>query len=323
MATPIGLESSKVFLTRWFRQGGIIISLIVVFTVFSILVPIFLQQNNLINITLQASINAVVAIGMTLVIITAGIDLSVGAIVALSSVITAKFLVSGTPILVSIAINFLIGIICGMFNGVLISYLRLQPFLVTLGTMSLFRGLALIISNGVPIYDLPEQFKTAIALLTIGPIPIPVVIMVIFSIMAFIILKFTKLGEYIFAIGGNEEATRLSGVNVKMYKTITYAFSGIAAALGALILTGRLGAAEAVSGMGYELDAIAAAAIGGASLAGGRGSILGTIIGAIILSALRNGLTLLNVQSFYQMVATGIIIMIAIIIDRLSRMQQD
>jgi ribose transport system permease protein len=323
MAAQIGFEQSKAFLMKWIRQGGIFISLIVVFTVFSILVPIFLHQNNLINIALQASINAVVAIGMTFVIITAGIDLSVGAIVALSSVITAKFLVSGTPILLSVLINFLIGIICGMFNGVLISYLKLQPFLVTLGAMSLFRGLALIISNGIPIYDLPEQFKTAIALLKIGPIPIPVVIMVIFSILAFIILKFTKLGEYIFAIGGNEEATRLSGVNVKMYKTMTYAFSGIAAALGSLILTGRLGAAEAVSGTGYELDAIAAAAIGGASLAGGRGSILGTIIGAIILSALRNGLTLLNVQSFYQMVATGIIIMIAIIIDRLSRMHQD
>lgn len=318
-----GINNGKAVAQKWLRQGGILISLVVVFSVFTILVPIFIGRQNLINIALQASINAIVSLGMTLVIITAGIDLSVGSIVAFTSVIAALLMVNGTALWLSIILTFMLGILCGMFNGVLISYVKLQPFLVTLGTMSLFRGLALIFSNGVPIYNLPKSFKSGIGLATVISIPVPVIIAFAFSLLVYVILRHTKLGEYIFAIGGNEEATRLSGVSVSKFKTITYGLSGVASTLGAIILIGRLGAAEAVSGTGYELDAIAAAAIGGASLSGGRGSIFGTIVGAIILSALRNGLTLLNVPSFYQMVATGAIIIIAIIIDRLSHGKQD
>ncbi len=315
--------NGRALFQRWLRQGSILISMVIVFAVFTILAPIFISRQNLINVALQASINAVVSLGMTLVIITAGIDLSVGSIVALTSVMAALSMVNGVSIWLSIVLTLALGLLCGLFNGVLVSYVKLQPFLVTLGTMSLFRGLALIFSNGVPIYNLPKSFKSVIGLATVFSIPVPVIIMIVFSLLVFVVLRHTKLGEYIFAIGGNEEATRLSGVNVRKNKAITYGLSGIASTLGAIILIGRLGAAEAVAGTGYELDAIAAAAIGGASLAGGRGSIFGTIVGAIILSALRNGLTLLNVPSFYQMVATGAIIIIAIIIDRLSHGKQE
>lgn len=309
-----GLE---IFVKKWVRQLSVLLSLFFVVLIFSILTSAFLDQRNIINILLQASINAVVAIGMTLVIITAGIDLSVGSIVALTGIFAAKMMVSGVPTLYAILLAILGGALCGVINGVLISYVKLQPFLVTLGTMSLYRGLALIYSDGIPIINLPAKFLNNMNI-TNTSVPIPVIIMFLFAIIIFFIIKYLKLGEYIFAIGGNEEAARLSGVNVNRYKTITYAISGIACAIAGIIFLGRLAAAEPMAGDSYELDAIAAAAIGGASLSGGKGSILGTIIGALILSALRNGLTLLNVQAFYQLVAIGVIIIIAISIDRYS-----
>jgi ribose transport system permease protein len=312
-----GLKQMEVFSKKWARQLSVLLSLFFVMLIFSFLTPAFLEQRNMVNILLQASINAVVAIGMTLVIITAGIDLSVGSIVALTGIFAAKMMVNGVPMVYAIFLTIFGGAICGALNGVLISYVSLQPFLVTLGTMSLYRGLALIYSDGIPIINLPSQFLTRMNI-TNTSIPVPVIMMFVFAVVIFFILKYLKLGEYIFAIGGNEEAARLSGVNVNKYKTITYAISGIACAIAGIIFLGRLAAAEPMAGNSYELDAIAAAAIGGASLSGGKGSILGTIIGALILSALRNGLTLLNVQAFYQLVAIGVIIIIAISIDRYS-----
>jgi len=307
----------KMSITRYSRYFGIFLSLILVSFVFSLLSPFFLSQRNLINIAQQASINAVVALGMTVVIITAGIDLSVGSIVALSSLIAAQTMVNqsvGLALFISIGV----GIMCGVLNGVLISYIKLQPFLVTLGTMSLFRGLALIYCNGLPIRNIPESFLANINALN-NSIPIPVIIMFTFALIIGFLLRQTVFGEYIFAIGGNEEATRLSGVRVNEYKILAYVISAIACTLAGIIFIGRLGVADPQAGISYELDAIAAAAVGGASLSGGKGSILGTIIGALLLSAIRNGLTLLNVQAFYQLVAVGAIILIAIAIDRFSQ----
>lgn len=301
---------------KWTRYLGIIFSLVLVSLIFSSLTPAYMKERNLINIAQQAAINAVVALGMTVVIITAGIDLSVGSIVALTSLIAAQNMVDG-PIWLALLIGFVVGIVCGLLNGVLISYVKLQPFLVTLGTMSLFRGLALIYCNGLPIRHIPDAFLSSINALN-SSIPIPVIIMFVFAALIAFILQYTSLGEYFFAIGGNEEATRLSGVRVNYVKITTYVISAIACTIAGLIFIGRLGVADPQAGTGYELDAIAAAAVGGASLSGGRGSILGTIIGALLLSAIRNGLTLLNVQAFYQMVAVGVIILIAITIDRIS-----
>lgn len=311
------VKSGKNINKQALKQIGTLAFLVIVCIIFSILSPQFLEANNLSNIAVSACVNAVIAVGMTLVIITAGIDLSVGSVLAMASVVMATFMKSGMPVFFAVLLALFVGCFLGIVNGALIAYAELQPFLVTLGTMSLIRGFALIYTNGEPITDLPSNFRSSIAG-NAASFPIPILIALVFAVIGHIILQHTRTGEYIFSIGGNETATRFSGINVNKYKIITYALSGIAAALAGIILAARLGAAEPTAGQNYETNAIAAAAIGGASLSGGKGSILGTIIGALILSALTNGLTLLNVQSFWQQVATGAIIIIAVMVDKIG-----
>ena len=300
------------------RDLGTIIGLVIIVVVFSSLSDVFLTQRNLVNILQQSSLNACIAIGMTLVIISGGIDLSVGPIAALTAVICATAIVAGYPILLVFVMAFAIGAACGLLNGALIAYAGLQPFIVTLGTLSVLRALALIFTGGNPILGVPAEFRTLFTT-EIGILPVPVIIVAVISVLVWILLARTPLGEYILAVGGNEEAARVSGVPIERTKIAVYVISGVFAALAALILVARLGAAEPTLGNLWELEAIAAAAIGGASLSGGKGSIIGTIIGAIVLGAMRNGLTLLNVQAFYQLLATGIIIIAAMLIDRLTR----
>ena len=300
------------------RDLGTIIGLIIIVVVFSSLSDVFLTQRNLVNILQQSSLNACIAIGMTLVIISGGIDLSVGPIAALTAVICATALVAGYPILVVFALALAIGAACGLLNGCLIAYAGLQPFIVTLGTLSVLRALALLFTGGNPILGVPAEFRTLFTSEILG-LPVPVIVVAVISAVVWVLLARTPLGEYILAVGGNEEAARVSGVPIERTKIAVYVISGILAALAALILVARLGAAEPTLGNLWELEAIAAAAIGGASLSGGKGSIIGTIIGAIVLGAMRNGLTLLNVQAFYQLLATGIIIIAAMLIDRLTR----
>lgn len=225
---------------------------------------------------------------------------------------------AGYPVALVFVLALSIGAACGLFNGCLIAFCGLQPFIVTLGTLSLFRALALIYTGGNPVLGVPAGFRSLFAS-TIGIVPVPVVIVAMLGGIVWVILSRTPLGEYILAVGGNEEAARVSGVPVERTKIATYMISGVLAALASLILVARLGAAEPTLGNLWELEAIAAAAIGGASLMGGKGSIIGTILGAIVLGAMRNGLTLLNVQAFYQLLATGIIIILAMLIDRLTR----
>ncbi len=300
------------------RDAGTLFGLLAIAVVFSLATPNFLTQHNLINILQQSSINACVALGMTLVIISGGIDLSVGPTAALSAVLTATMIVSGIPMPLAFAGGLLVGLGCGFVNGALISLAGLQPFIVTLGTLSLYRALALIFTNGTPVLGLPHGFR-ALFNGTIGPLPIPVVIVAVVSLLAWFVLRKTPLGEYILAVGGNEEASRIAGVPIARTKIATYMISGALAFLAAMILIGRLGAAEPVLGNLWELDAIAAAAIGGASLMGGKGSVVGTLLGAVVLGEMRNGLTLLNVQAFYQLLATGIIIIVAMLVDRFTR----
>jgi ribose transport system permease protein len=300
------------------RDMGTLLGLVILCVIFASLTDVFMTKQNLINILQQSSINACIAIGMTLVIISGGIDLSVGPVAALAAVLSAAMLVAGYPIAVAIAAALLIGMLCGSMNGALIAYAGLQPFIVTLGTLSLFRALALIYTGGTPILSLPPEFR---ALITsqIWIFPVPVVIVAVLAIIAWTMLNKTPIGEYILAVGGNEEAARISGVPIARTKITAYVISGFLASLAAVILIARLGAAEPTLGNLWELEAIAAAAIGGASLMGGKGSIAGTILGAIVLGAMRNGLTLLNVQAFYQLLATGIIIILAMLVDRLTR----
>ncbi len=300
------------------RDAGTLFGLLAIAAVFALATPNFLSQHNLINILQQSSINACVALGMTLVIISGGIDLSVGPTAALSAVLTATMIVSGVPMPLAFAGGLLVGLACGFVNGALISIAGLQPFIVTLGTLSLYRALALIFTNGTPVLGLPHAFR-ALFNGTIGPLPIPVAIVAVVSLVAWFVLRKTPLGEYILAVGGNEEASRIAGVPIVRTKIATYMISGALAFLAAMILIGRLGAAEPVLGNLWELDAIAAAAIGGASLMGGKGSVVGTLLGAVVLGEMRNGLTLLNVQAFYQLLATGIIIIVAMLVDRFTR----
>jgi ribose transport system permease protein len=299
------------------RKFGIIGSLIILSIVFAFLSPKFLTPNNWMNILQQAAINGCIAIGMTMVIITGGIDLSVGSVMAFSSMIMAMLMETGTTPAIAVVLGMLTGALAGALNGVLISFLKLQPFLVTMGTMSLFRGLTLIISDGLPVRGFSTQYVSFMSSLN-AVFPIPIIILVIFSIVIFLVCRYYRYGQHVFAVGGNEEATRLSGINTKRVKITTYALSGFAASLAGIIYLGRLAAADPQAGASYEMNAIAAAAIGGASLAGGKGSIVGTIIGVLILQALNNGLTLCNVQSFYQTFAIGLIIIVATIIDHYS-----
>lgn len=299
------------------RKFGIIGCLLLMSIVFSFLSDKFMTGSNWLNILQQASINGCIAIGMTMVIITGGNDLSVGSIMALSSMVIAMMMKAGLPPIAAVVGGLALGLLFGALNGVLISCLTLQPFLVTMGTMSLYRGLTLIISDGLPVRSFSPAYVKFMSSLN-GIFPIPIIILLVLSAIAFLVLRYTKFGQFLFAIGGNEEATRLTGVPTRAIKISTYAISGFTATLAGLIYLGRLAAADPQSGNSYEMNAIAAAAIGGASLAGGKGSILGTLIGVLILQALNNGLTLCNVQSFYQTFAIGLIIIVATIVDHYS-----
>lgn len=300
---------------QFLRSGGIAIGLLLVLAVLTALEPSFLSFGNLTNVALQSAINAVVAIGMTFVIIGAGIDLSVGSMLALVAVIMADLMAMGLPFPLAVLAALVIGGLLGAINGVLIVRAGLAPFIVTLGTLSAYRGFALIYTGGRPIFDIPDSYKAAFSDSVLG-VPAPVWIAALVAIGAHITLRHTRLGEYVLALGGNPEAARLSGVNISRTTAMTYVISGIMSAIAAIILVARLGAAEPIAGEGYELTAIAAAAMGGASLAGGRGSIVGTVIGALLIAALQAGLTVLNVQAFYQLVAIGVVIILAVLADR-------
>jgi ribose transport system permease protein len=300
------------------RDAGTLFGLLAIVIVFAVLSPSFLTERNLLNILQQSSINACVALGMTLVIITGGIDLSVGPTAAIAAVAAAVLMAAGAPIVVAIPAALLFGLAAGVFNGVLVAYGGLQPFIVTLGTLSLYRATALIYTGGNPIFGIPPEFRALFNSSLFG-VPSPVVIVAVLALLIWVVLNKTPLGEYFLAVGGNAEASHIAGVPVAMTKIASYGISGGLAAVAGLILVGRLGAADPTLGNLWELDAIAAAAIGGASLMGGKGSIVGTLLGAIILGSLRNGLTLLNVQAFYQLFATGLIILAAMLIDRATR----
>jgi len=296
------------------RQFGTVIGLAVLCAVLWILTPYFLTVSNLLNIAEQTSINAIVAVGMTFVILSGGIDLSVGSMVALSGVVLGTALQGGQPIPVALLLALLVGLACGLGNGALISWGGLPPFIVTLGTMSIARGAALLFTEGRPVSGFDASFRV-LATGRAGFIPAPVVAMVLVYLVAHFALTRTTFGRYVYAIGGNEEATRLSGVAIRFHKTMIYGVSGLMSAAAAVILTARLNSAQPIAGMMYELDAIAATVIGGTSLMGGEGSLGGTLVGALIMGVLRNGLNLLGVSSFLQQIVIGGVIVVAVLLD--------
>ena len=311
----------KDFSVHYGRQFGTLLGLIGLSIVLWIMTPYFLTVSNLLNVAQQTSINAIIAVGMTFVIITAGIDLSVGSLVAFSGVVLASVLQAGVPLPIAILVGPGVGLFCGMINGLLITHGRLPPFISTLGMMSVARGAALLYTKGRPVSGFSENFRY-LATGEIFHIPVPVIIMGVVYIIAHFVLNRTKLGRYAYAIGGNEEAAILSGINVKLYKTMVYALCGLLSGLAALILTARLNSAQPIAGNMYELDAIAATVIGGTSLMGGEGTVLGTLIGALIMGVLRNGLNLLGVSSFIQQIVIGSVIIIAVLMDMALKKQR-
>jgi ribose transport system permease protein len=311
---PLGPTSRLSGMER-VRTLGIFASFALMVIIFSILAPEFGTIENVRQVALSSSINAVIAIGMTLVIITAGIDLSVGSIAGLSGIVAAVTLVDTASPGVGILVGLGVGLACGLLNGLLIAGLRLGAFIVTLGTLSLYRGLSLVTTDGTPVYGLPDGFRRFISGF-VGPVPVPVIIAAVVAVLAYFMLRSTAFGDSVVAVGGNEEAARLCGIPVMRVKIAVYGIAGLLSGLGGLILIARVGASDPTAGVGYELDAIAAAVIGGASLSGGKGRIFGTLLGALMLGALRNGLTLLDVPTFYQQVASGLVIISAIVIDR-------
>jgi ribose transport system permease protein len=300
------------------RRYGTLIGLVLLCVALWALTPHFLTISNLLNIAEQTSINAIVAVGMTFVIISGGIDLSVGSIVALSGVVLGMMLHDGVALPLIIPAALLVGGLCGLLNGVLIERGGLPPFIVTLGMMSVARGLALVITEGRPVSGFDALFRS-LATARVAFVPAPVVIMVGVYLAAHFVLTRTTFGRYVYAIGGNEEASRLSGVRIYLHKPAIYAVSGLTSAIAAVILTARLNSAQPIAGMMYELDAIAATVIGGTSLMGGQGSLAGTLVGALIMGVLRNGLNLLGVSSFLQQIVIGGVIVGAVLVDTMIK----
>ena len=296
------------------RRLGTLAGLVALCVLMWILTPHFLTVSNLLNVLEQTSINAIVAVGMTYVIISGGIDLSVGSLLALAGVVLATLLHREMAVLPAAAAAFGVGALFGSLSGMAITWGRLPPFIATLGMMSIARGCALLFTEGRPVSGFDAGFR-AVATARIGGIPAPVFVTAAVYLVAHFVLSETKFGRYVYALGGNEEATRLSGVNVRLCKTAVYAVSGLTSAIAAVLLTARLNSAQPIAGIMYELDAIAAVVIGGTSLVGGEGGLGGTLIGALIMGVLRNGLNLLNVSSFMQQVVIGLVIVGAVLID--------
>ncbi len=307
---------------RWNRETKQILStlsgLIILCAVFAILSPYFFTVNNILTVATQTAVIAIIAIGQSYVMITGGIDLSIGSNIAISGMVAGLSMAGGIPALLSCFIGILAGTIVGLLNGLMVSYANMPPFIATLGTMTAVRGISLTLTQGIPISGLPSAFTVIGTGKTFG-IPNPVIIMIILTLIFAFILAKTKLGRYIYASGSNIDAARLSGVNTKLVLTITYIFSGFLASCAGLIMAARIISAQPAAGEGYELDAVASSVIGGVSAMGGEGLIGGTFIGALVIGVLRNGLNLVGVSPFIQKIVIGIVIVGAVFFDRIKR----
>ncbi|MBE1592084.1 ABC transporter permease [Nonomuraea angiospora] len=299
-------------------ENGSVAALVVLVVALSLLSGDFLTVTNLLNVGVQAAVTAILAFGSTFVIITGGIDLSVGAVAALSAITLAWTAAdSGLPWPLATLVALAVGIGCGLVNAALVAYGKLPPFIATLAMLGVARGLALVVSQGSPI-EMPEAVSH-LGDTVGGYLPVPVLVMALMGVVAAVVLNRTYSGRAMYAIGGNEEAARLSGIAVSRQKLVTYALSGAFAAVAGVVLASRLASAQPQAASGYELDAIAAVVIGGASLSGGKGRALGTLVGALILAVLRNGLNLLSVSAFWQQVVIGVVIALAVLLDTLRR----
>lgn len=325
-------KERRVDWSSYASQFGALIVLIVIFILFSIVEPAFLSERNIFNVLRQVSIYGLLGVGMTFVILTAGIDLSIGSLLALAGLVAAAVYKGGTGLLsagtagqaqgfglpAALAAAVGIGIIGGLLQGTAVSRLKIPPFIVTLGGLTAFRGLALLFSGGQPISTFTDEYKFW-GQGMIGPVPVPVIIFLTFAVLAGIILRFTRYGRHVYAVGGNQEAARLSGLNIQTILLSVYVISGFFAGFCGFLLSSRLNSAEQVAGVGYELTVIASVVIGGTSLFGGEGGIFGTVIGILLIGVLNNGLTLMNVSPYIQQVLIGLIIVFAVYFDQLVK----
>lgn len=314
MATTIQNKKSY---AQYIQEFGSLIALVLLVVVIGAISPDFRTFNNLVSLLRQSSINGLIAFGMTCVILTGGIDLSVGSVLALSTMLCAGMITAGAPPVIAMLGALVLGAALGLVSGVMVTKGRLQPFIATLITMTVYRGLTMIYSNGKPISNLGDDpILTGIGKKAFLMIPVPVwILLIAFAAFLFMLTK-TAFGRKIYATGSNWKAAQLAGVNISKTKLVVYALSGLMASLSGLILLSRLGSAQPTLGSGYELDAIAAVALGGTSMNGGRGKIYGTLIGVLIIAVLNNGLNILGVSSYYQDVVKGLVILLAVLSDR-------
>ena len=297
---------------KYKREFVVLIATLAMCVVFTVLNKNFLNYSNFLTVLQQMVLNGILAVGMMFTIITGGIDLSVGCTYAITGIVVASCTVNyGMNPFLAILVGILIGAVLGAFNGFLINQLKLQPFIATLGTMSLYRGIAYVVTGGVPVTNVPTSYRDIFNGIVFGGVRNYIIVMVVVFVIAHILLSKMRSGDYLYAVGGNEEAAKLSGVNVIKTKYIAYIFCGICAAIAGMIMLASLGSAEATAGQAYETNDIAAAAIGGTRMAGGKGTALGTFIGALMLAVLKVGMVVINVDSFWQFVVTGIIIIVA------------
>ena len=303
-------------------EFGIGIALILELVCFAVLSPYFFTSENLLNVSLQASITAIIAAGMTFVILTAGIDLSVGSLVAFAGIVATSVLKTGMPFFIGLPLAVLAGIavgaLSGAFSGLAITRFNITPFIVTLALMTIWRGAAFVTTEGRPIWELPPDFGILGGGRLIG-VPIPSVVMVVVYVASHIVLTRTRFGRYVYAVGGNIEAARLAGIRTRRILMEVYIICGVLSALSGILLASRMNSGQPNAGLSYELDVIAAVVVGGTSLMGGRGSIIGTFIGAMLIAVLRNGLNLLDVGSYVQQVVVGAVILLAVMIDQFRK----
>ena len=301
-----------------FKDYGVIIGFLILCTIISFATPNFLTKTNILNLLRQSSIIGIIATGMTFVVISGNFDLSVGAIAALSGAITMSFVAKGDNLLVGILISIAVGALIGAISGVLVAKINIPSLIATMGMVTITRGALLLFTGGYPISG-SNNFLSMLGNEYFLGIPIPVIIFFSGIILSYIVLSYTKFGRYVFAVGGNQDAARLSGINIDKYKIMVFIINGCFAALAGIILISRLGTATPVAGEGYELDAIASVVIGGTSVAGGEGNILMTIIGVLLISVISNSFNLLGVNIYFQYIFKGLIILAAVGLDSYNK----
>ena len=312
------MENKKFNLKNFLAQYAIVLVLIALVVFFSLRAPQFLKSTNIFNILRQVAINGIITVGMTMVLLTGGIDLSVGSIVGLSCALTANLLLSNVPPVFAVLITLAVGVLVGLINGFFINAFNIPPLITTLAMQTAIRGVAYIITGGLPVFGF-DQAITVIGKGYLGPIPIPVIIMAIVFVIGIIFLEKTRYGRYIYGVGGNEEASRLSGVNVKNIKYMVYAICGMLAALAGIVLLARVNSGQPKAGEKYEMDAITSAVLGGVSIAGGEGKLGFVVIGVLLMGVLSNGMIQLNVQEYVQWVVQGGTLVLAVGFDRFLR----